>query len=63
MAHVMIALRGRVKGERKKKAEACHLVPLVAVTKSGLKPTLWIKRVVEAYSRIGIFKGWLFRDA
>jgi hypothetical protein len=61
LAHVMIALRGRVKGERK--AEACHLVPLVAVTKSGLKPKLWIERVVEAYSLIGIFKGWLFRDA
>jgi hypothetical protein len=57
----MITLRGRVKGE--KKAEACHLVPLVAVTKSGLKTKLWIERVVEAYSRIGIFRGWLFRDA
>jgi hypothetical protein len=29
LAHVMIALRGRVKGERK--AEACHLIPIVDV--------------------------------
>lgn len=49
LAHVMIALRGRAKGERK--AEACHLIPIVAVTRSGLKPSFgWkepLKRVVE----------------
>jgi hypothetical protein len=61
LAHVMIALRGRVKGERK--AEACHLIPLVAVTKSGLCPKLWVERAVEAYARVGITHGWLFRDA
>jgi hypothetical protein len=61
LAHVMIALRGRVKGERK--AEACHLVPIVAVTKSGLKPKLWVERAVEAYRRMGITKGWMFRDS
>jgi hypothetical protein len=37
LAHVMIALRGRVKGEQK--AEACHLVPIVAVTNK-----LWVER-------------------
>jgi hypothetical protein len=61
LAHVMIALRGRVKGERK--AEACHLVPIVAVTKSGLKPKLWVDRAVEACRRLGITSGWMFRDA
>jgi hypothetical protein len=61
LAHVMIALRGRVKGERK--AEACHLVPIVAVTKSGLTPRLWVQRAVEAYRRVGITNGWMFRDS
>jgi len=61
LKHVMIALRGRVKGERK--AEACHLIPIVAVTKSGLKPRLWVQRAVEAYARLGIVNGWMFRDA
>jgi hypothetical protein len=60
LAHVMIALRGRVKGERK--AEACHLIPIVAVTKSGLQPKLWVERAVEAYARLGITHGWMFRD-
>jgi hypothetical protein len=60
LAHVMIALRGRVKGERK--AEACHLVPITAVTKSGLKPRLWVERAVEAHRRMRITTGWLFRD-
>ena len=60
--HVMTGLRGRVKGERK--AEACHLIPIVvAVTKSGLKPRWWVQRAVEAYSRLGIMNGWMFRDA
>jgi hypothetical protein len=58
--HVMIALRGRVKGERK--AEACHLIPVAAITKSGLKPKLWVQRAVAAYGRIGVTDGWLFRD-
>jgi hypothetical protein len=58
--HVMIALHGRVKGERK--AEVCHLIPVAAVAKSGLKPKLWVKRAVAAYGRIGITDGWLFRD-
>ena len=61
LAHVMIALRGRVKGERK--SEACHLVPIVAETKSGLKPKLWVERAVEAYRRLGVTNGWMFRDA
>jgi hypothetical protein len=60
LAHVMIALRGRVKGERK--AEACHLVPITAVTKSGLKPRLWVERAVEACRRMRITTGWMFRD-
>ena len=59
LAHVMIALRGRVKGERK--AEACRLVPIVAVTKSGLKPKSWVERAVAVYRRMGITNGWLFR--
>jgi hypothetical protein len=61
LAHVMIALRGKVKGERK--AEACHLVQIVAVTKSGLKPRLWVQRAVEAYHRMGITNGWMFRNS
>jgi hypothetical protein len=56
----VIALRGRAKGEHK--AEACHLIPIAPVTKSGLKPRLWVARAVEACARLGITHGRMFRD-
>ena len=34
LAHVMITLRGRIKGESKD--HSCHLIPLAATTKTGL---------------------------
>jgi NAD/NADP transhydrogenase beta subunit len=55
LARVMIALRGRVKGERK--ANACHLISIMAKTKLGLKPKLWLERAVEACCRLGITHG------
>jgi hypothetical protein len=57
----MIALIGTFKGESK--AEACHLIPIVAVTKPGLKPKLWVERAVKAYTQLDIMHGWMFRDA
>jgi hypothetical protein len=52
LANVCLALRGRVKGEALE--EACHLVPIAAVTASGLTPRLWVRRDVGAYANLGI---------
>jgi hypothetical protein len=60
LANVCLALRGRVKGEALE--EACHLVPIAAVTASGLTPRLWVRRAVEAYANLGITNGWMFRN-
>jgi hypothetical protein len=38
LANVFLALRGRVQGEALE--EACHLVPIAAITASGLTPRL-----------------------
>jgi hypothetical protein len=60
LANVCLALRGRVKGESLE--EACHLVPISAVTASGLTPRLWVRREVEAYENLGTTNGWMFRN-
>jgi hypothetical protein len=60
LANVCLALRGRVKGEALE--EACHLVPISAITASGLTPRLWVRRAVEAYANLGINNGWMFRN-
>jgi hypothetical protein len=60
LANVCLALRGRVKGEALE--EACHLVLIAAVTASGLTPRLWVRRAVEAYAKLGITNGWMFRN-
>jgi hypothetical protein len=60
LANVCLALRGRVKGEALE--EACHLVPIGAITASGLTPRLWVRRAVEAYANLGITNGWMFRN-
>ena len=56
--HVTLALRGRVKGET---ADRCHLLPLAATTKSGLKPGVWIERLVNVMEFKGIIKGPLIQ--
>jgi hypothetical protein len=58
LATVLLALRGRVKGEALE--EACHLVTIAAITASGLTPRLWVRRAVEAYANLGITNGWMF---
>ena len=58
--HVVIALLGRLKNEV---GERYHLVPLAAETKSGLKIRMWIARVIEHYTLLGINRGPMFRAA
>jgi hypothetical protein len=60
LANVCLALRRRVKGEALE--EACHLVPIAAITASGSTPRLWVRRAVKAYANLGITNGWLFRN-
>jgi hypothetical protein len=54
LANMCLALRGRVNGEAFE--EACNLVPIEAVTASGLTPPLWVQRAVEAYENLGVSK-------
>jgi hypothetical protein len=61
LEHVMVALRGRIKGEYLD--ETCHLIPLCARTKSGLMPRLWIGRVLHGHSELGRYSGWVFRNS
>jgi hypothetical protein len=42
--------------------EACHLVPIAAVTASVLTPRLWVRRDAEACANLGISNGWMFRN-
>ena len=55
MAHVMLGLRGRIKGEYRDKV--CHLIPIAATTRSGLLPRLWVGHLVELYEEIGVTGG------
>ncbi len=58
--HITITLLGRFKGEM---GEQYHKLPLAAVTNSGLKPRLWVVRLLEEYNRLGIYNGPLFQDS
>jgi hypothetical protein len=42
--------------------EDCHLIPIAAETESGLCPRKWVGRVLEAYERLGVVSGWMFKD-
>jgi hypothetical protein len=57
---MFLALRGRVKGEHS--ADACHLILIAATIETGLKPRLWVGRMIEAYRTKGITDGWVFRN-
>jgi hypothetical protein len=59
-ANGCLALRRRVKGEALE--EACHIVPIAAITVSGLTHRLWVRRAVEACANLGITNGWMFRN-
>jgi hypothetical protein len=43
------------------KAEKKILAFLSAVTNSGLRPALWLDRLVKVLESLGIFSGWLFQ--
>jgi hypothetical protein len=60
LTNVCLALRGRVKGEALE--EACRIVPIAAITVSGLTSRLWVRRALEAYANLGITNGWMFRN-
>jgi hypothetical protein len=58
LENVFLALRGRVKGKHSE--DACHLIPIAATTETGLKPRLWVGRMVETYRMVGTTEGWVF---
>jgi hypothetical protein len=58
-AHVGVPLVGRFKAE---KGEQCHIIPMAAVTHSGLQPLLWINRLIEEREYQGLYTGWAFVD-
>jgi hypothetical protein len=60
LEHLTLALKGRFKGEHD---GACHLISIVAKTRSGLRPRIWMMRVVETFAALGITQGWVYRDA
>jgi hypothetical protein len=59
--HVVVALYGRFKNEIGNKY---HLMPLVLETATGLKPGLWIRRMIDWYAaeQVPIIGGWVFLD-
>jgi len=58
--HVIIPLLGRFKGER---GEKYHLLPLSAITKSGLNPRRWVDRVANGYIHFQISRGPVWRKS
>jgi len=59
LRHVVIPLSGRFKNEV---GELYHIIPLVLETTSGLKPGVWVGRLLEWYAQREITNGWIFRD-
>jgi hypothetical protein len=59
LPHVVVALIGRFKNEI---GEHKHLLPLAEKIASGLKPRVWIGRMLEWYRARGITNGPVFRD-
>jgi hypothetical protein len=60
LENVFLALHGRVKGEHSE--DACHLIPIAAMDETGLKPILWVGRMIKAYCLKRITSIWVFRD-
>ena len=58
--HAGIFFLGRFKA--RSNAEKKILVFLAAVTNSGLRPVLWLDRLVKLLEDLEIFSGWLFQD-
>jgi hypothetical protein len=55
----MLVPHGQFKNEV---GEKSHLVPVVEVTDSGLKPVLWMKRMSTWYDAGGVESGPVFRS-
>jgi hypothetical protein len=58
--HVIIPLLGKFKGEL---SARYHLAPIVTETSSGLKPKLWVSRLIEVREQEGRVQGPAFCDA
>ena len=57
LEHEVVPLLGRLKRETR---EGYHLILLMAITHTGLKPRLWVQRVLEMLSVHGVNNGPLF---
>jgi hypothetical protein len=55
--HVIFTLVGRFKGE---KVELHHLMPVAAITGSGLEVRKWTERLIQAKEKRGVVKGFMF---
>jgi len=60
LPHIILPLLGRFKGE---KGEIHHLVPMAAVTNTGLQPRRWGIRVIEGYKSLNIQSGPVWRNS
>jgi hypothetical protein len=58
--HAGVFFLGRFKA--RSNAEKKILVFLAAETNSGLRPVLWLDRLVKLLEALGIYSGWLFQD-
>jgi len=59
LQHVVIPLTGRFKNET---GEMYHIIPVVLETASGLKPGIWMARMLDWFGKQGLSDGWVFRD-
>ena len=59
LPHVIVSLIGRFKTET---GELRHMLPLAAITKSGLQPRVWVGRMIDWYGKKGITNGPVFRN-
>ena len=56
VAHCMLALVGR---RKRLVGERVFLVPCVRETSSGLKPALWLGRMLDALADLGTYSGYM----
>jgi len=59
-AHIGLPLRGRFKARGSAKAKV--LILMVPETASGLKPGIWLLRLIDTLAAMRIETGWLFQD-
>jgi hypothetical protein len=57
--YVIIALHGHFKNEF---GERCHFMPVVRETSPGLKPAIWMLRMLQWYEETGVRRGPVFRN-